>query len=195
MNNSKTGTSRRKPSGPQRSATQLDTFLKPGVLFRFPSDCEDLKMPATFISANFSNKIGEKTFENIDFTPSEFFSVKKNVNDFSSFEDLESISSSHSIRSISPISVPSSEISSKSSCAAPTISLHGSGNISKRRRCESCGTRKTPYWRDGWESGILLCNACGIRFHKYRKICINCRCVAKKDEKGYLHCPKCFDKL
>jgi len=32
-----------------------------------------------------------------------------------------------------------------------------------KKRCFSCGTNKTPYWRDGWD-GVALCNACGIRF-------------------------------
>lgn len=191
MNHLNSRLTRRKPLGPQRSATQLDNFLKPGVLFRFPSDSDDFKMPATFVSANFSDKMGTKSFANIDFDYSETFLLTKSLNDPSSFEDIESMSI-NSIRSISPMSVPSSESSSKSDIiTTPSIR----GTTSKRRRCESCGTRKTPYWRDGWESGILLCNACGIRFHKYRKLCGICKCVAKKDEKGHLQCPKCFDKI
>lgn len=191
MNSSKIRLTRRKPSGPQRSATPLDNFLKPGVLFRFPSDFDDLKMPATFVSASFPDKMGSKSFENIDFDYYEVFPLTKTLNDPTSYEDIESLSS-NSIRSMSPMSVPSSESSSKSYIpSTPAVR----GTSTKRRRCESCGTRKTPYWRDGWESGILLCNACGIRFHKYRKLCENCRCVAKKDEKGHLQCPKCFDKI
>lgn len=191
MDNSKIQRSRRKPSGPQRSATPLDNFLRPGVLFRFPSNVDVLKMPATFVSADFPNKSENSTFENIEFSFSESFSLKNTVKEPSSFEEFESLSS-NSIRSLSPISVPSSETSSKSfALSTPSIQ---SGST-KRRRCESCGTRKTPYWRDGWEPGILLCNACGIRFHKYRKLCVNCTCVAKKDERGQLRCPKCFDKL
>lgn len=196
MHLSKIRLTRRKPSGPQRSATPLDNFLKPGVVFRFPSDFDDLKMPATFVSASFTDKMASKSFENIDFIYSEvFLPLTKTLNGPSSFGDIESLSSD-SIRSMSPMSVPSSssEASSKSPLpSAPSPSIRG--NKTKRRRCESCGTRKTPYWRDGWESGILLCNACGIRFHKYRKLCGNCRCVAKKDDKGHLQCPKCFEKI
>lgn len=66
---------------------------------------------------------------------------------------------------------------------------------SKRKVCSSCGTRKTPYWRDGWESGILLCNACGIRYQKYKKFCAECCTIARKDEKGRLHCPDCQIRL
>ena len=191
MDNPKIQLTRRKPLGPQRSATPLDNFLKPGVLFRFPSNFDVLKMPATFVSANFPGKIQNVTFKNIEFSFSEYFTLPKARNEPSGFEDSESLSS-NSIRSMSPISVPSSEASSKT-FEPSTASIQGVA--AKRRRCESCGTRKTPYWRDGWESGILLCNACGIRFHKYRTLCVNCRCVAKKDERGQLHCPKCFDKL
>ncbi len=32
----------------------------------------------------------------------------------------------------------------------------------QRKICGSCGTKSTPYWRDGWD-GVCLCNACGIR--------------------------------
>ena len=192
MESSKSRLSRRKPSGPQRSATPLDNFLKPGVLFRFPSDFDDLKMPATFVSANFPDKMDQKAFENIAFTYFESFNTAKTLTEPISFEDTESLSS-NSTRSMSPMSVPLGETSSKS-FTPPTPSIQGN-TTGKRRRCESCGTRKTPYWRDGWEPGVLLCNACGIRFHKYRKLCGTCRCIAKKDERGHLHCPKCFDKL
>ena len=30
------------------------------------------------------------------------------------------------------------------------------------KQCASCGTKKTPLWRDA-EDGTSLCNACGIR--------------------------------
>ena len=66
---------------------------------------------------------------------------------------------------------------------------------SARKKCASCSVRRTPYWREGWREGVLLCNACGIRFHKYRKYCNECNCIAKKDETGHLHCPKCLTKL
>lgn len=65
----------------------------------------------------------------------------------------------------------------------------------KKKVCSSCGTRKTPYWRDGWESGIMLCNACGIRYQKYKKYCSECCTIARKDEKGKLHCPDCQLRL
>ena len=182
---------KRKSLGPQRSATPLDNFLTPGVLFRFPSDFFDSKMLATFVSACFPCPTGSKAFVNIesclvDSFLSDFSSQKTNSL-ISDFDESES-SSGNSLRSMSPLSQSSNGNTTESQSQ---LQLH----TSKRKRCESCGTRKTPYWRDGWEIGITLCNACGIRFHKYRKMCEICRCIAKKDEKGNLHCPKCFDKL
>jgi len=58
------------------------------------------------------------------------------------------------------------------------------------KKCFACGTKKTPYWRDGWD-GVLLCNACGIRFTKYRLRCLNCLYVPRKDEKHFHNCVKC----
>lgn len=68
-------------------------------------------------------------------------------------------------------------------------------SANKKKRCASCKAHKTPYWRDGWEKGILLCNACGIRYQKYKKYCLKCHSIARKDDKGRLHCPECNDKL
>ena len=66
---------------------------------------------------------------------------------------------------------------------------------SRKKRCSSCFVQKTPYWRDGWDDSVLLCNACGIRYQKYKKYCGKCFSIARKDEKGRLHCPTCSDKL
>lgn len=200
---------RRKSSGPLRSTTPLDNFLTPGVLFRFPSDFKHLIdmesqiMSATFVSACSPCPFeqGQATFENINLEPIQLeiettFLINSasqcNNRKSSIFYDSDNLEtdSLSSLRSISPVSV-SSSINS----LPPTVPTLVTETCTKRKRCESCKTRKTPYWRDGWESGILLCNACGIRFHKYRKFCESCHCIAKKDELGRLQCPKCFDKL
>jgi hypothetical protein len=73
--------------------------------------------------------------------------------------------------------------------------FNGSIIDAKRRICSSCRTSKTPYWREGWEFGILLCNACGIRYQKYRRYCGECCTIARKDETGKLHCPNCHIRL
>lgn len=185
---------RRKSPGPQRSATPLDNFLTPGILFRFPSDFSDSKMPATFVSACNPNSIGKYSFSNIntDSIDPMGFPPKNEFKQMHVFDDSE-FSSCCSARSTTPLS---------SSSIENYVPINNSMNVlqevvksSKRRRCESCGTRRTPYWRDGWEPGIILCNACGIRFHKYRRHCEKCYCIAKKDDKGRIHCPKCFEIL
>ncbi|XP_063175024.1 GATA-type zinc finger protein 1 [Chroicocephalus ridibundus] len=49
------------------------------------------------------------------------------------------------------------------------------------KRCASCKTRRTPLWRAA-ENGTPLCNACGIRYKKYRVRCRRCWNVPGKSE-------------
>ncbi|KAK3599902.1 hypothetical protein CHS0354_022484 [Potamilus streckersoni] len=56
--------------------------------------------------------------------------------------------------------------------------------------CASCSTKRTPLWRDA-EDGTPLCNACGIRYKKYRLRCGRCWHIPKKDIKTYPNCPCC----
>eukprot|EP01137_Pigoraptor_chileana_P010206 Opistho-2@59477 len=62
------------------------------------------------------------------------------------------------------------------------------------KECASCGTRKTPMWRDDPE-GTPLCNACGIRYKKYRVRCPGCRYIPRKDENPLGKCSKCKCRL
>ncbi len=58
----------------------------------------------------------------------------------------------------------------------------------KVKTCASCKTKKTPLWRDS-EDGTPYCNACGIRYKKYRVRCSSCLYIPRKDEKlGNLCC-------
>jgi hypothetical protein len=59
------------------------------------------------------------------------------------------------------------------------------------RMCISCGATKTPYWREAWSSSVLLCNACGLRFSKFRRRCLDCSYVPRKEDKGSKACTKC----
>uniref|UniRef100_A0A3B5A535 Zinc finger GATA like protein 1 n=1 Tax=Stegastes partitus TaxID=144197 RepID=A0A3B5A535_9TELE len=56
--------------------------------------------------------------------------------------------------------------------------------------CASCCTRKTPMWRDA-EDGTPLCNACGIRYKKYRVRCVNCWHIPRKEGNSNSSCLKC----
>ncbi|XP_028678636.1 GATA-type zinc finger protein 1 [Erpetoichthys calabaricus] len=64
----------------------------------------------------------------------------------------------------------------------------------KNKVCASCSTRKTPLWRDA-EDGTPLCNACGIRYKKYRVRCFRCWHIPKKDGNSNFKCLKCGDLL
>lgn len=64
----------------------------------------------------------------------------------------------------------------------------------KVKTCASCKTRKTPLWRDS-EDGTPHCNACGIRFKKYRIRCSSCSYIPRKDEKIGNICCLCGSRL
>ncbi|CAH1244046.1 ZGLP1 [Branchiostoma lanceolatum] len=68
------------------------------------------------------------------------------------------------------------------------------GHSHGAKQCASCDTKKTPLWRDA-EDGTPLCNACGIRYKKYRVRCTRCWHVPKKDGKSYPNCGRCGDLL
>ncbi|XP_054717253.1 GATA-type zinc finger protein 1-like [Uloborus diversus] len=54
-------------------------------------------------------------------------------------------------------------------------------NTEVEKHCASCSVKKTPLWRDA-EDGTPLCNACGIRYKKYKLRCGTCWHIPKKDE-------------
>ncbi|XP_013380736.1 uncharacterized protein LOC106151859 isoform X2 [Lingula anatina] len=62
------------------------------------------------------------------------------------------------------------------------------------KQCASCNTRKTPLWRDA-EDGTPLCNACGIRYKKYRLRCSFCWHIPRKGSKAYPRCARCGEML
>jgi hypothetical protein len=49
----------------------------------------------------------------------------------------------------------------------PDVGYHSCPNTGKNltQTCENCGTQQTPLWRKNKDTGVILCNACGI----YRK--------------------------
>ncbi len=74
-------------------------------------------------------------------------------------------------------------------------SLKCSRHSGKSKTCASCNTKKTPLWRDA-DDGTPYCNACGIRFKKYRVRCPACLYVPRKDEKtAYNTCFMCAAQL
>ena len=69
-----------------------------------------------------------------------------------------------------------------------------SANRSTGKTCASCGTKKTPLWRDS-EDGIPYCNACGIRYRKYKTSCGVCRYVPRKEACTTGQCSRCGGAL
>jgi len=75
-----------------------------------------------------------------------------------------------------------------------------------RQYCENCGTFETPQWRKGWYSdvlhrSVLLCNACGLKYHK-NQYCPYCHYVYGKEQEkqvfsgdalecGWITCQSC----
>ncbi|XP_075302059.1 GATA-type zinc finger protein 1 [Opisthocomus hoazin] len=61
------------------------------------------------------------------------------------------------------------------------------------KRCASCKTRRTPLWRAA-ENGTPLCNACGIRYKKYRVRCRRCWSIPGKSGTPRPRCPHCGER-
>lgn len=64
----------------------------------------------------------------------------------------------------------------------------------KGKQCASCDTKLTPLWRDA-EDGTPLCNACGIRYKKYKVRCSHCWHIPKKNENTRNSCRVCGGTL
>ena len=75
-----------------------------------------------------------------------------------------------------------------------SLSEKKQNSVYKGKVCASCKTRKTPLWRDS-EDGTPYCNACGIRFKKYRICCPICSYIPRKDEKLGNICCHCGSSL
>lgn len=69
---------------------------------------------------------------------------------------------------------------------------YNDNNVQESSRfCLSCGTSKTPYWRESWTANNFLCNACGLRFSKFKKKCSKCLYIPRKEDKTSQKCPLC----
>lgn len=58
-------------------------------------------------------------------------------------------------------------------------------------KCTSCSLMITPYWRDGWNPEVMLCNACGLRYQKFARHCARCNYIPRKEESMTSSCTKC----
>lgn len=118
-----------------------------------------------------------------------------------SYASRERIHTDDSNRSNGPYSIESPDGNEDYYEARPTVTPTPAGTGRGRGRkpshppnprvCISCGATKTPYWREAWSNTVLLCNACGLRFSKFRRRCLDCSYVPRKEDKGSKSCTKC----
>ncbi|XP_033927991.1 GATA-type zinc finger protein 1 [Melopsittacus undulatus] len=59
--------------------------------------------------------------------------------------------------------------------------------------CASCGTQRTLLWRAA-EDGTPLCNACGIRYRRYRVRCRRCWNIPGKSRIPHSQCSRCGER-
>ncbi|KJE92966.1 hypothetical protein CAOG_03836 [Capsaspora owczarzaki ATCC 30864] len=98
-------------------------------------------------------------------------------------------------------SMPASAPARKRQRSSNSVSSVNSQSSTHRRirtanpnkECASCGTRKTPMWRDDAD-GVPLCNACGIRYKKNKSKCSACNYIPRKDDSTEI-CKRCHGKI
>ena len=113
------------------------------------------------------------------------YSAEPNYSDFIDDADDEM----DQIDLLSPPSTPLPKLTTEAETPLPSKSIRNS-----KKTCYSCHTTKTPLWRDS-EDGIPYCNACGIRYRKYRIRCSGCDYVPHKDELVTCICNICGMQL
>jgi len=86
---------------------------------------------------------------------------------------------------------PSSSIPSLSPRSTPAPRVPYKGRFGLHPVCGSCKTNDTPYWRDSWSPSFILCNACGLRYSKFKRYCCACCYIPRKEDKGSPCCTKC----
>lgn len=95
-----------------------------------------------------------------------------------------------SLAPLSPLDSPANaDLISRSASSSPRAPYRGRHGL--HPVCASCNTDKTPYWRDSWNQGFILCNACGLRYSKFKRRCVNCNYVPRKEDKNQRQCSQC----
>jgi len=138
----------------------------------------------------------------------------KKKKDFSrEYLDIESKPESNILSGLEDLAMDISDESCSSSSASPVrdespplpdndsdIALGVCFLSHLRHFCENCGTYDTPQWRKGWRSEVLnrcvlLCNACGLKYHK-NQYCPYCKFIYGKEQdkivsKDWISCQSC----
>lgn len=184
----------RKPLRPLKSATKSDPSIK-GVIFTVRSGIKrsvslEEFTPDVFIDSIFSSCSSSKKRPKSQPCSDSKIPIRRNGRRRKCKTPVRLFSSRCSSRS-SPSEPFCSEDSGDSLSLSPSCDdFLGVVPINVEKECASCGTNKTPLWRDA-EDGTHLCNACGIRWKKYRVRCIRCWYIPKKEEKVTKTCPSC----
>lgn len=102
-------------------------------------------------------------------------------------------SSKPNVRIASPLlsdaSWPSSPLLPSKGPSTPRMPYKG--RFGSNPVCGACKTSQTPYWRDSWSDAFILCNACGLRYSKFKRYCNACSYVPRKEDKGFSSCTQC----
>ena len=189
-------TTPRKPLHPLRSAMKSDPSIN-GVVFTMKSGIKrsvslEEFTPDVFINSIFTSCSSSKKRPKSQPCSDSKFPIKRNGRRRNCKTPVRLFGSRcNSWSSVSePFCSEDSGDSSFSSSSPSCEDFLGVVPINVEKECASCGTNKTPLWRDA-EDGTHLCNACGIRWKKYRVRCIRCWYIPKKEEKLTKVCPSC----
>ena len=131
-----------------------------------------------------SKKLSCHNFANLAKNPLPLMSLDKET----SYEFVDADDEMDQIDLLSPPATPLPKLTSNEETPLP-IKMTAC-RIGTKKTCLSCHTTKTPLWRDS-EDGTPYCNACGIRYRKYRIRCPSCYCVPHKDELLAAACNVC----
>lgn len=182
--------------------TQID-ILRPSP--KFSNEQNILPKRSTSNSSTTSSSFSIPAVEHFSRMEGEFMEAVRRKNHqrvpYSSQISSETYSSQSS-RSSSPLrrpdtpstpkgkkSVSSSIMSSPNSPGTPRVPYKG--RFGSTPVCGSCKSSKTPYWRDSWSKSFILCNACGLRYAKFKRYCNECSYVPRKDDKSASCCTQC----
>ena len=157
----------RRKSIPHRAASCED--LRPGVIIRIADHLECMSTGDAESTQEYIKSILDMRGS----SPRDFgFHTAQHAD----LPDESLLMDENSVLETSPVGKPS----------RPSDENHEEGKV-----CVSCGASKTPYWREAWSPTVLLCNACGLRYSKFKRRCLKCCYVPRKEDKSSRQCTQC----
>lgn len=203
----------RKPTNPRQTATSVNRGNSAIISFKMVKNCSQVSPSLQITSLPPAKRHISSARRRLWVLPGEICepltlesAITSNMKDQTSSSYVDSLEGDDEMEGNSPISCFSppyspfyeeavSEAAAKPSSSSYPYSTHTKEKKSmhhfispkvrsatKSKTCASCKTKKTPLWRDS-EDGTPYCNACGIRFKKYRFRCSSCSYIPRKDER------------